>query len=186
MQTQEQLAATQKAYVDMLFGLTNRIVESVEQLAQLNAQAIRSALTDTLDQAQKSLSVKEPREWLALQDGLVGNSAEKVQAYHRQLFEIVTAIQTGFAQVGLAQWEAYSHQARTLVADLAQSAPGGSETPFAALDSALTAANALYETMQRSAQQAAEITRGNLDMAVVAASQSVKRTVVPAAPATKR
>lgn len=186
MQTQEQLAATQKAYVDMLFGLTNAVVASVEKLAQLNTQAIRSVLTNTLNQSQKLLSVKEPREWLALQDGLLANNAEKVQTYHRQLFDIMTAIQTEFAQVGLAQWEANANQTQALMANLRQSAPGGSETTFAALDSAITAANALYETLQRSAEQAAEITRGNLDMAVVAASKSVKRTVVPAAPATKR
>jgi hypothetical protein len=61
MNTQEQLAATQKANLDMLFGLTNRIVEGVEKLARLNMQAIRSALVETLDHAQKSVSAKEPR-----------------------------------------------------------------------------------------------------------------------------
>ncbi|MGU7774720.1 phasin family protein [Burkholderia sp. MR1-5-21] len=186
MYTPEQFAATQKANVEMLFGVSNSIVESVEKLARLNMQAMRSAMDDTLDQAKQSLSVKEPREWLELQAGLAAPTAEKIQAYSRQLVEIVTATQAEIARLGLAQWEAYGNQARTLVADVAKSAPAGSEAAMAALNSAMTAANTLYETLQRTGQQAVEVTRSGFDMAAVAAAKSVKRTVEPAAPATKR
>jgi hypothetical protein len=111
---------------------------------------------------------------------------EKVQAYSRQLFKIVTAAQTEFAQFGLVQREAYGNQVRTLVADVAKSAPAGSEASIAALDSAMAAANTFYETLQRTGQQAVEVTQSNLDIAAVAASKSIRRAVEPAAQATKR
>jgi hypothetical protein len=39
--------------------------------------------------AQKSFSVKEPKNWLALQNSVVTPIAEKVQSCNRELFDIV-------------------------------------------------------------------------------------------------
>jgi len=54
-----------------------------------------------------------------------------------------------------------------------------------ALDSALAAANPLYETLQSSGQQVVEVTRSNLDMAA-ATSKSAKRASDPASQAAKQ
>jgi hypothetical protein len=40
MLTPEQVAATRKANLDILFGLGNRVVEGVEKLAELNMQIL--------------------------------------------------------------------------------------------------------------------------------------------------
>ena len=63
MLTQEQVAETRKANLDLLFDLGNKTVEGVGKLAALYMQTIRATLADTLDLAQKSLSVKEPQDW---------------------------------------------------------------------------------------------------------------------------
>jgi phasin family protein len=186
MQTQEQFAATQKATLDMLFSVTNGIVVGVEKLVQLNMQTIRSTLDDTLDQAQKALSVKEPQEWPALQSSLAAPTAEKMQAYGRQLFEIGAAIQAEFKRLAHAQWEASDNRARTLVEEVAKNAPAGSEAAVAALDSTMTAVNALYETLEKTGQQAVEATRSNLDVAAAAAAKTAKRAIEPATQAAKR
>ena len=52
MLTPKQVAATQKANLDIFFGLTSRLVEGVEKLAQLNLQANRSTLAETHEHAQ--------------------------------------------------------------------------------------------------------------------------------------
>jgi phasin family protein len=175
MLTKEQAAATQKTSLELLFNLTNKCVDGVERLIQLNTQTIRSTLTDTLDQAQKVLSAKEPREWLAWQNNLAAPMAEKAQAYHRQLFDIVTATQAEFARCLQAQWAAYGNGAKTLMEDVAKNAPVGSEAAVAALDSAISAANALVESLQKTGEQTVEMARSSFNVVAAAASKSARR-----------
>ena len=185
MLNQDQIAATRQANLDLFFGLSSKAVEGVEKLAALNTQAIRATVSDTFDLAQKSLSVKEPQDWLALQNGATAAIAEKVQSYSRQVFDIASATQAEFARVGQAQGEAYRRQIQTVVEDATKNAPTGSEAAIAALNSAIAAANTLYETLQGAGQQAVEVTRSNLDMAA-AASKSARRAIDPVLPAAKR
>jgi phasin family protein len=185
MLNQDQVAATRKANLDLFFGLSSRAVEGIEKLAALNMQAIRATLSDAFDVAQKSFSVKEPQDWLALQTSVAAPIAEKAQSYSRQMFDIVAATQAEFARIGQAQGEAYGRQMQTVVEHASQNAPSGSEAAVAALHSAIAAANTLYETLQGAGQQAVEVTRSNLDMAE-AASKSARRAIDPVSSAAKR
>ncbi|MBS2132304.1 phasin family protein (plasmid) [Burkholderia thailandensis] len=186
MLTQEQAVAFQKANLDNLFGLTGKIVEGIGKVAALNMQVIRSTMTGSFDEAQKALSMKEPSEWLVLQNSLTGPTAEKLQAYGRQLLEIMSATQAECAPFMQAQWDEYGRRAHTLVVDAAKTAPAGSEATFAALNSAITATNALYETLQKTGETAVEVTKSNLDAAAAAASKSARRTSEPVSQAAKR
>jgi phasin family protein len=186
MLTPEQVTATRKANLDILFGLGNKVVEGVEKLAELNMQVTRSTLADSFDLAQKALSVKEPQDWLALQDSLAAPTAEKMQSYNRQLFDIVLSTQAEFAKVAQTQCEAYVRQMQSVVEDVAKNAPAGSEAAVAALDSAIKAAHTLVETVQKTSQQAVEVARSNLDMAAADASGDTKRGSEPVSQAAKR
>ena len=165
MLTQEQVAETRKANLDLLFDLGNKTVEGVGKLAALYMQTIRATLADTLDLAQKSLSVKEPQDWFALQNSLAATFADKAQLYSRQAIDIMSVMQAECAQFGKAQGEAYGRQMKSAVEEVARTAPAGSEATMTALDSAIAAANTLYETLQSSGQQAVEATRNNLEIA---------------------
>jgi phasin family protein len=186
MLTPEQVAATRKANLDILFGLGEKVVEGIEKLAALNMQVTRSTLGDTFDLAQKALSVKEPQDWLALQDSLAAPTADKMQSYNRQLFDIVWSTQAEFAKVAQTQFEAYSRQVQSVLEDVAKNAPAGSEAAMSALDSAIKAANTLVETVQKTSQQAAEAARSNFDMAAAAATKNAKRAIEPVSQAAKR
>lgn len=186
MLTPEQVAATRKANLDILFALGNKVVEGVEKLAELNMQVTRSTLADSFDLAQKALSVKEPQDWLALQGSLAAPTAEKMQSYNRQLFDIMLSTQTEFAKVAQTQSEAYVRQMQSVMEDVAKNAPAGSEAAVAALDSAIKAAHTLVEAVQRTGQQAVEVARSNLDMAAAAASGDTRRASEPVSQAAKR
>lgn len=54
-----------------------------------------------------------------------------------------------------------------------------------ARNSAISAANTLYETLQSSGQPAVEVTRNNLDMAA-ASSKSARRAIDPVSQAANR
>ena len=185
MLTQEQIAETRKANLDLLFDLGNKAVEGAEKLAALNVQSFRATLEDTFDLVQKSLSVKEPQEWLALQNSVAAPMADRMQTYCRQLFDIASATQVEFARIGKAQCEAYGRQMKSVVEDVAGHAPAGSEATMTALDSALAAANTLYATLQGSGQQAVEAARSNLEIAA-AASRNATWAIDPVSQAAKR
>lgn len=184
MLTEEQIAETRKANLDLVFDMTNRSVEYLGKLAALNAQAIRSMLEDAFGLAQKSLSVKEPQEWAALQDGVAALMADRMQNYRQQLFDLVSVTQAEFARIGQAQCEAYGYQIKSVVEDVTRNAPTGSAATLTALDSAIAAATTLYETLRSSGQQAVEATRNDLEIAA-AASKSGKRAIDPLSQAAK-
>ncbi|AXF06372.1 Phasin (PHA-granule associated protein) (plasmid) [Paraburkholderia hospita] len=186
MLSHEQIAATQKAYLDNLFNLTNGIVEGADKLARLNMEATRSTLAGQLDRTQKALAVREPQEWLRLHDSLAAPTAERIQARNHQLFEIAASIQVDIMRFAQAQWEAYGHRVRTLAEDVAKSAPVGSGSAVAALNSTITATRKLYETLQETGRRAVEVTRSSFDVAAMAVPGTARRTIGPANEATKR
>lgn len=185
MLTPEQVAETRKADLDRLFDLNNRAVEGIEKMAALTLQTIRATLADTFELAQKALSVKEPQDWRTLQNSVAAPMAEKVQSYSRQTFDLVSATEAEFARIGKAQCEAYGHQMQTAVEDATQNAPAGSEAAMTALNSAIAAANTLYEALQSSGQQVVEATRNSLETSA-SASKSARRAIHPVSQAGKR
>ncbi|HEV2649872.1 MAG TPA: phasin family protein [Rhizomicrobium sp.] len=182
----EQIAAAQKASLDALFGLTSTVFGGCQKLVELNLQASRSALADAQDSAHQVLTARDPAELAALPARLMQPMAEKIQAYNQQVFAIVAAMQTEFAKVAGAQVEAQQRRAQTLVDQVAQSAPAGSEAAVAALKSAITATSTLYETVQRTTQQAVDVAESNFSIATAAASKATQQAVERASRAAKK
>ncbi|WP_341315666.1 phasin family protein [Paraburkholderia sp. IMGN_8] len=177
LMTPEQFNAAQKANLDTLFGLTNKAFEGFEKLVNLNQEVVKSTLAEIRDNVQKALSVKDPQELLALQASLTQPFAEKVLSYGRHVYEIATSTQAEFAKVAEARYEAQSRRVQTLVDDIAKSAPTGSEAAVAVMQSAITAANAAYETVHKATQQAVEIVEGNFNVVAAAASKATQQAV---------
>jgi phasin family protein len=182
----EQIAATQKANLDTSLGLANTALEGFQKLVELNVQAVKSMLFESQDAVRGALSVKDPQELSALQARLMQPTAEKVQSYSRQVLAIVAATQAGFAKVAEMQYEAHNHRVQTLVDNAAQSAPVGSEAAIAALKSTITATNTLYETVQRTARHAVEVTESNFNAAAAAASKATQQVVEQASRAARK
>ncbi|RKU02853.1 Phasin (PHA-granule associated protein) [Burkholderia sp. Nafp2/4-1b] len=170
--TPEQIAAAQKANLESLFGLTTKAFEGVEKLIELNLQVVKSSLTESQENAQRLLSVKDAQELIALQASLSQPVAEKVLSYSRHLYEIASSTQAEFAKVAEAQFEDQNKKIQALVDNVAKNAPAGSETAVAALKSALNAANTTYETVQKAAKQAVEIAETNFNAAAAVATKA--------------
>jgi phasin family protein len=84
----EQFAATNKANLDNLFGLSNKAFAGVEKLVELNLTAGRAALNESAAHAQAVLAVKDAQEFIALQTSFVQPLAEKSAAYSRHLYDL--------------------------------------------------------------------------------------------------
>lgn len=186
LSTPEQIAASQKANVDAAYGLAAKLAEGVQKLAELNLKTIQSTLAETQQNVLKAFSVKDPQEWFALQAALVAPATEKVQAYSRQLFEIVSATQGELAQIAQTQYEAYNLRVQTLVEDVAKNAPAGSEAAIAGWKQAIGATQTLIETLQKTSQQAVQVAESNFDAVATAASKTARRAVEQASAGAKR
>jgi len=177
MLSNEPITAAQKASLDTSLGLFNTALEGFRKLVELNLQVVKSTLAESHDNVRETLSGRDPQELVALQARLMQPTADTIQSYSRQVFAIFAGTQAEIAKVTETQYEAHNRRVQTLVDNLGQSAPVGSEAAVAALKSSITATNTLYETVQRTARQAVEVGESNLNAAVAAASKATQHAV---------
>lgn len=172
MMTPEQIAASHKANVETLFGLTAKAFEGVEKMVELNLSVAKAALDESANNTQAALSVKDAQELLAMQANLFQPLAEKTAAYSRHLYDIASGTSSEFTKAFEAQSAAAQKQITTLVDSAAQNAPAGSEQAVAMMKGALTAATSAFESVQKAVKQATDLAESNL--AAVSPSASPK------------
>ena len=169
----EQVAA-QKANVDAFFGVAGKIFEGFEKLAALNLQVVRATLAEAQENMAKVPGTTEPPQWFALQAGFTAPFAEKSLSYGKQVFEIASATQAEVTELAQAHYERYNDRLQALVEQTAKHAPTGSEAAVAAWKSAIAATTTLYETLQKTGQQAVQFAGSNLDVVTATASKAVQ------------
>jgi phasin family protein len=160
--TPEQLAAANKANLDTLVELTQKAFASVEKLVELNMQAARDSLEQSVEQAKAVLTVKGPQELAALQQDFLKPAQEKAMAYGRQVHDIATATQAEVTKMAEAQIAAAKTQFSTLVEEATKNAPQGSEAVMAMVKTAMTNASTAFDSVQKAAQQATNLAETNL------------------------
>lgn len=183
--TQEQIVSAQKANLDILCDLAERVADGFGRLIQLNLKTTRALLTEVQNNALKSLSAKEPGDWIAQQAAPAASIPERVQSYNREVFEIVSGVEAEFAHLAQAQCEAYTTRTQTFVDDVAKHAPAGSEAAIAAWQSAMATTNTLVDSVLKSYQQAAQFIESSLAAASTVASTTTQRMEQEASAAAK-
>ena len=169
----EQVAAA-KANLDAFFELGGKVFEGVEKLVALNLQVVRSTLAEAQENVTKVPGTTDPQQWFALQAGFTGPFAEKSLSYGRQVFDIASTTQAEVTQLAQAHYERYNGRVQALVEDAAKHTPAGSEAAIAAWKSAITATTTLYETLQKTGQQAVQVAGSNFDALTATASKAVR------------
>ncbi|MBN3854183.1 TIGR01841 family phasin [Paraburkholderia sp. Ac-20340] len=170
--TPEQFAATQKAGLETLFGLTTKAFEGAVKLAELNIEAARSAIAEGQEHAQRTLTAKDPQGFFALQAGFAQPAAEKALAYGRNVYAIVSATHSEFSEAAQSQFEQQQRAVQSFVDTAAKNAPAGSESAIAAFKTAITAAQGAFDSVNKAAKQATEIAESNIDAVTKAASKA--------------
>lgn len=151
----EQLVTAQKAGLESFFGFATKAFESIEKLAELNLQAVKSTLSENQELLTKSLSVRQPHELFAFQAGLAQPAVAKAASYGREVWEVVLNAQGAFSAVTAAQVQQYQRDAQVMVENFAKTMPAGTETIMTAWKSAISAGSETNETAKKSAKQAA-------------------------------
>jgi phasin family protein len=170
----EQFAAAQKANLEVLFGLSAKTLEGFEQLTALNLQTAKAALGEAAEATVAALSIKDPQSLLALQAGALQPSAEKAASYGRQVYDIVTATKAEFEKVATESAAGAQGYFTSAFDAAAKSAPAGSENVVALWKSAVATASNAFESVQKAAQQAADVAEANYSAATGVATAKAK------------
>jgi phasin family protein len=174
MLTAEQMIAAQKANIETIFGLTQKAFEGVEKLVELNVQATKAALSESANNTQALLSVKDAQELLALQANLMQPLAEKTVAYSRHLYDIASGTTAEFGKAAEAQASDTQKKFLAVVDNASKNAPAGSETAVAVMKSAVSAANNAMESVQKAVKQATEMAEANFNTVTASAVNATK------------
>lgn len=158
----EQIASSQKANLDVLFGLSDKAFQSVEKLVELNLAATKAALSESAQHAQALLAVKDAQELVALQTAAVQPLAEKAAAYSRHVYDIASAANAEFTKA-FEQQASQAQQAFVGYVDNAsKSAPAGTEPVMALVKSSMAASHNAMDSVQKVVKQASEAAQANL------------------------
>ena len=170
----EQFAATNKANLDNLFGLSNKAFSGVEKLVELNLTASRAALAESAAHAKAVMGVKDAQELIALQTSFLQPLAEKSAAYSRHLYDIASSTGAEFTK-GLEGKAAEGQQAVQAYIEAAlKNAPAGSEQAVAFFKQAVTASNTAVESVQKAVKQATDLAESHIQTATETAVKATK------------
>lgn len=182
----ENVIASQKAGVDTTFGLAAQAVEGFEKLIDLNARTIRTTLDEHQALIAQLLSVRDPREFFALQNQHLQDSAQRVQAYWTSVYEIASGVRGGYLEAAQDQIGKSQRNVQAFVESLASNAPIGSEAVVSAwksaIDAATESANSAYEAAREAARQVVEAAQNDASVA----SQGAVRVVSSKAAGAKK
>ncbi|KIG06834.1 phasin family protein [Caballeronia concitans] len=185
----ENLLASQKAGLDVTFGLASRVVEGFEKLVDLNVRTVRTALAEHQDYVTKSFSVRDPQQFFALQNAQLQASAQRTQAYWQQVIELATGVRGVYLEAAQDQIEKSQRNVQAFVDSIASGAPGSDAVVSAwksAIDAATQSANSAYEAARTAARQVVEAAQGDAASAASAATPPAVRVVSTKAAGAKK
>jgi phasin family protein len=172
----EQIAATNKANLDNLFGLSNKAFAGVEKMVELNLTAGRAALAESAAHAQAVMGVKDAQEFIALQTSFLQPLAEKSVAYSRHIYDIAQGTGADLTKGFEGKAAEGQHAVQAYIESALKNAPAGSEQAVAFFKQAVTASNTAVESVQKAVKQAADLAESHIQTATetaVKASKSV-------------
>ncbi|MBB3104892.1 phasin family protein [Azomonas macrocytogenes] len=174
----EKLHSAQQANFDLLQQISSKVFEGVEQLGQLQLKTLRASSDDQFEIFRKLLSARDPQAFTELQASFTQPSAqaERLLEFNRQVYELISGTQAEVAKLTERQIEASAKQTQELVDVIARNAPLGAEPVVAVFKSALESVGTVYESAQKAARQAAEITENGIAAAAQAAREASNST----------
>ena len=181
----EQFSSATKSNLEAQFALfsslTGKAFESIEKIVELNLTAAKATLEESTATTKQLLAAKDPQEFFSLSAAQAQPTAEKAIAYGRHLAAITSGAQAEFSKAAESQIAETNRKVISLVEEVTNNAPAGSENAVALFKSAIGNANAGYEQFTKSSKQAVETIEANLASAVSQFTQAAAKAAPQAA-----
>lgn len=168
--TPEQIQAAGKANVEAMLTLAATQFAAIEKLATLNANTVKAAFEDSLNNTRALFGAKDVQEFVNLQNTIATPALEKAIAYSKSVYEVAAETNAELSKVAEQRVAEWNENFSALLDKAVKNAPAGSDVAVAAVKSMIAAANSAYDNMTKVAKQANEIAEAN----VAAATETVK------------
>lgn len=183
---QQQFFANQKASVDNVLAIQNAMFQGFEKLLDLNLKVFKASFDEVSQKTQEAVKIQDAQEALNFSSSLLQPGAEKVLAYTKQVYDVLSSIQVDVTKLTEAQLEEAQKQINDTIEQLTKNAPAGSESAVAMLKTSLASVNSAYESVAKSARQAAEAAESNIAAATDATFKAASEAVEASKPAATR
>jgi len=167
----EKLTEMNQKAAEAALKLTQLSMQQGERLMKLQLEAVRGMLDDSMKGAKSLMEARDPQRWGALQQKNMQDMLARMTEYSRSVQDIAGKTQKEIADMVESRAGAMNAQFQEMVDEMAKSAPPGSEPAMAAMKQTLAAANALAETMSKTAQQFAKSAESAIKVAADAATK---------------
>ncbi|MGI4847506.1 MAG: TIGR01841 family phasin [Janthinobacterium lividum] len=161
----EQFAAAAKAHFEaqlsLITTLTSKAFEGVEQVIELNADAVKSTLGQAGDAAHTLTASSNPQEFMATA-AQVQPSNESARDYARRMTSIAAGMHAEFAKAAEAQVAMTRERLAALVEEAGKNAPAGSEQAIKTMKTILQSADLAYAQLTNNARQAVETMQASI------------------------
>ncbi|MEE4465047.1 phasin family protein [Azotobacter chroococcum] len=170
----EKMESASKSNLDAVQQLNSKIFESAEELYKLQFKTLRAAADDNFESLRKLLSVRDPQAFLELQASFFkpNEQAERLVEFSRQTYDLISRFQAEVTKLTERQIEIGTQQAQEIVEEICKNAPASAEPVVSVFKSAVEGAGNVYESAQKAAKQASEITASGIEAAANAAGQA--------------
>ena len=164
----EQFAEIAKTNVAAAMEVNDVAMNGVEKMVDLQMKAVKNAVAAQAENLQSLMSVKDVQEMVKVQSSFALPAMESAVSYANAAYAIASETANAFAKMAESQISANNEKMTTAVEEFSKNAPAGSESGVALVKSALTAANAAYETASKAAKQAVAVVEQNVQSATKA------------------
>jgi phasin family protein len=158
----EQIAAANRANAEALLALMRSTMDNIEKFANLNFSVLRENLQTGARNTDALLSIKDPKQALAMQSAIAEPSLESARAYYHSLYEMVLGMQKDITNVMEGHYKALSENAESAIEETKKQMPAGGDIFASAMKSMLQANSEAFDRMNFMAQQIASITDSNI------------------------
>ena len=164
----QQVLVNQKATVENFLAFQQAVFNGFEKLVDLNLKVARATFDEAGQKTQEAFALKDAQEAVNFTSGLVQPNADKVVAYSKDIYDIVSEVQSSFSRFTEEQVAQAQRQLDETIDQFAKNAPTGSEGAIALMKSSVATANSAYESAAKVARQASDAAESNIAAAATA------------------
>jgi phasin family protein len=168
----EQFTELNKANVLQASKLAAIAMDNAEKLVKLNLSAAKSALAQSIENAQAVASAKDVQDIFALRARFTESGVQTAMAYSRQIYELASEAQAEYSAVSEEVWSGMTKGMAQWVDTATKSAPAGSDMAVNAFKSTVAATTAAFDQFQRASRQVINLADANVRAAAASASKS--------------
>ena len=168
----EQFTELNKANVAQASKLAAIAMDNAEKLVKLNLSAAKSALAQSIENAQAVASAKDVQDIFALRARIAESGVQTALAYSRNLYELASEAQAEYSAVSEEVWSGVTKGVAQWVDTATKSAPAGSDVAVNAFKSTVAATTAAFDQFQRATKQVINLADANVRAAAATAAKS--------------